>query len=162
VNNLAGLVARLGRLDEAVGLMQQAIAIDPLRSGACFNLALNLIPLGRYDEAEATLRKAIELSPQAADSYCQLAVIHILRGKPGAAVELAKQETDPFYRAYALALAHFANGDRSEADAALKKLIDENADDAGSQIAAVYALRREPDKMFEWLERPDHARPGCD
>ena len=82
----------------------------------------------------------------------RLAIIQILRGNSGAAVELAKQETDPFWRTYALALAHFANGDRAEADAALKKLIDEDADDAGSQIAAVYALRKEPEKMFEWLE----------
>ena len=43
----------------------------------------------------------------------------------------------------------FANGERTEADAALKKLIDNNA---GSQIASVYALRKEPEKMFEWLE----------
>jgi len=28
-------------------------------------------------------------------------MIQILRGKPGAAVELAKQETDPFWRTYA-------------------------------------------------------------
>ena len=55
-------------------------------------------------------------------------------------------------RTYALALAYFANGDRAEADAALKKLIDENADASGSQIAQVYALRKEPEKMFEWLE----------
>ena len=81
-----------------------------------------------------------------------LAIIQILRGNPGAAVKLAKQETDPFWRTYALALAHFANGDRAEADAALKKLIDEDAEDAGSQIATVYALRKEPEKMFEWLE----------
>ncbi|MBA3543566.1 MAG: hypothetical protein H0T83_03885 [Chthoniobacterales bacterium] len=82
----------------------------------------------------------------------RLAIIQILRGKAGAAVELAKQETDPFWRAYALALAHFANGNRAEADAALKKLIDEYAGDAGSQIAEVYALRKEPEKMFAWLE----------
>jgi serine/threonine-protein kinase len=75
-----------------------------------------------------------------------------LRGNSDAAVELAKQETDPFWRTYALALAQFANGNRPEADAALKKLIDEDADDAGSQIATVYALRKEPGKMFEWLE----------
>ena len=75
------------------------------------------------------MRKAIELQPQSATNYQQLAIIQILRGKSGAAVELAKQETDPFWRTYALALAHFANGDRAEADAALKKLIDENADD---------------------------------
>jgi serine/threonine-protein kinase len=75
-----------------------------------------------------------------------------LRGKPGAAVDLAKQETDPFWRTYALALAQFANGDRAEADAALKTLIDKYADAGASQIAIVYALRKEPDKMFEWLE----------
>lgn len=67
-------------------------------------------------------------------------------------MEFAKKENDSYWRTYALVLAHFANGDRAEADAALKKLIDENADDAGSQIAVVYALRKEPDKVFEWLE----------
>jgi len=80
-------------------------------------------------------------------------VIQILRGKPGTAIDLAKQETDSFWRTYALALAYFAHGDRAEADAALKKLSDENAEDAGSQIATVYALRKDPEKMFEWLER---------
>src|SRR5437879_6118572 len=79
-------------------------------------------------------------------------VIQILRGNSGAAVELAKHETDPFWHTFALALAEFANGDRTEADTALKKMIDENADTSGSQIATVYALRKEPEKMFEWLE----------
>src|SRR6478672_6778816 len=151
-SNLATLIAVLGRLDEAVALKQQAIALDPLRAASHVGLATNLTALGRYDEAEAALRKGIELQPQAAGNYYKLAVIQILRGKPGAAVELAKQETDPFWRTYTLALAQFANGDRAEADAALKKLIAEDADDSGSQIASVYALRKEPEKMFEWLE----------
>jgi hypothetical protein len=67
-------------------------------------------------------------------------------------VEFAKKETDPYWRTYALALAHFANGDRADAEAALKKLIDEDSDTGGSQIASIYALRKETDKMFEWLE----------
>ena len=150
--NLASLLGNLGRLDEAITLRQRAIEIDPLRASFHQELAFDLIPLGRYDEAEAALRKAIELQPQAAISHSRLAVIQILRGKPGAAVELAKQETDPFWRTYALALAQFANGAHSEADAALKKLINEDADTSGSQIAEVYALRKEPEKMFEWLE----------
>ena len=55
----------------------------------------------------------------------------------------------------------FANGNRVEADAALKKLIDEDADDAGSQIATVYALRKEPNKMFRVAgARLDDARRG--
>jgi TolB-like protein/Flp pilus assembly protein TadD len=152
IRNLATLMSRLGRLDEAVALAQRAIALEPLRGASHYNFAVYLTALGRYDEAEAALRKAIELQPQSAQNYEHLAMIQILRGNSGAAVELAKQETDPFWRTYALALAHFANGDRAEADAALKKLIDEDADDAGSQIATVYALRKEPEKMFEWLE----------
>ena len=152
LQNLANLMAELGRLDEAVTFAQRSIALDPLRSATQFNLALYLTALGRYDEAEAALRKAIALQPQSATNYQRLATIQILRGQPGAALELAKKETDPFWRTYGLAMAYFAHGDRTEADAALKKLIDEDADDAGSQIAAVYALRKEPEKMFEWLE----------
>jgi TolB-like protein/Flp pilus assembly protein TadD len=152
ISNLAGLMSFLGRLDEGFALTQRAIALDPLRVASHLNLGVFLTALGRYDEAEAALRKAIALQPQSAASYTFLANIYILRGKPAAAVELAKQETDPFWRTYALALAQFANGERAEADAALKKLIDEDADDAGSQIAQVYALRKEPEKMFEWLE----------
>ena len=151
-SNLASLMATLGRLDEAVALGQQAITLDPLRTASHFNLSVTLTALGRYDEAETALRKAIELQPQGANNYMYLAIIQILRGNSGAAVELAKQETDPFWRTYALALAQFAHGDRAEADVALKKLIDEDADESGSQIATVYALRKEPEKMFEWLE----------
>src|SRR5437762_4459798 len=128
-------MSALGRFDGALALHKRAIALDPLRSQSHYNLGLNLTALGRYDEAETALRKAIELQPQSAQNYYRLAVIQILRGKPGPAVELANQETDPFWRTYALALAHFAHGDRAEAaDASLKKLIDEDADDAGSQI----------------------------
>jgi TolB-like protein/Flp pilus assembly protein TadD len=150
--NLASLLSVIGRFDEAVALGQRAVALDPLRGASHLNLAISLIALGRYDEAEAALHKAIALQPQSVQNYTWLATIQILRGKPGAAVELAKQETDPFWRTYALALAYFANGDRAEADAALKKLIDENADDASCQIATVYALRKDPEKMFQWLE----------
>jgi serine/threonine-protein kinase len=152
INDLAILASELGRLDEAVALEQRAIALEPSRGTFHYARAHDLIALGRYDEAEAEMRKAIELQPKSAQNYFDLAIIQILRGNPSAAVELAKQETDPFWRTYALALAYFANGDRAEADAALKKLIDENADESGSQIAEVYALRKEPEKMFEWLE----------
>jgi TolB-like protein/Flp pilus assembly protein TadD len=156
--NLALLLGARGQLDEAITLVQRAIALEPLRGGPHTNLALYLTALGRYDEAEAALRKAIKVQPDSAQNYMYLAVIQILRGKPGHAINLAKQESDPFWRTYALALAYFANGDRSAADAALKKLIDEDAEDGGSQIATVYALRKDPEKMFQWLEHAWTAR----
>jgi serine/threonine-protein kinase len=159
MGSLAALLSTLGTLDEAAALRQRAIVIEPLRGSNHFNLAYVLTALGRYDEAEAALRKVIELQPQAVQTYAWLAHIEILRGRSGAALQLAKQETDLFWRTYALALAHFANGDRAEADVALKTLIDKYADAGGSQIATVYALRKEPGKMFEWLE---HARTTHD
>jgi serine/threonine-protein kinase len=43
--------------------------------------------------------------------------------------------------------------DPARADAALKALIDKQADIAAVQIAETYALRRDPDDMFKWLDR---------
>ncbi|TAM97099.1 MAG: hypothetical protein EPN40_08060 [Rhodanobacteraceae bacterium] len=55
----------------------------------------------------------------------------------------------------------FANGDRARADAALKEMTANHADGGAFQIAQVYALRRQPDKMFEWLDHGMAARdPG--
>src|SRR5438552_3115064 len=58
-STFAGLIADLGRLDEAVALEQRAIALDPLRGVSHSNLAFTLTAVGRYDEAEAALRKVI-------------------------------------------------------------------------------------------------------
>jgi serine/threonine-protein kinase len=152
IANSAHLMSTFGRLEEAVALMRQAIKLEPLRTGFHFNLAGYLAALGRYDEAEAEVDKEIEFQPTAAVNYRRLAEIQILRGNPGKAVELAKKETDPVWRTQALALAHFANGDLVEADTALQELIEKNAHDCSVQIAQVYALRKEPEKMFQWLE----------
>ena len=86
------------------------------------------------------MRKMVALQPQSAQNYLWLATIQMLRCNHRAAVELAKQETDPFWRTFGLALAQSASGQRTEADAALQKLINEDADDAGSQIGP--GLRR--------------------
>ncbi len=149
--NLALLKAFGGHFEEAVALSEREIALDPL--GMHLNFANYLAAVGRYDEAEATLRKAMVLQPAASQIHMNLARLQLQRGHPDAAVESAKKEADPFFRTFSLAAAYFANGNQAEADAQLKKMIDEDAQDAGSQIASIYALRKEPDKMFEWLER---------
>jgi len=144
--------ASFGRLAEGVAYGTRATVLDPLNSAAYVYLARSLYALGRYDEAEAVLRKSIELQPQASQSYCELAIVEILRGHAAAAVGLARQETDPFWRLFALALAQFANGDKAEADAKLAELIAQYADSGAFQIAIAYAQRKEPDKVFEWLD----------
>ena len=153
-------MSNLGRLDEAVVLSQRAIALDPLRVATHQNYATLSHRVRALREAEAALRKAIELQPQSAQTYMWLAIIQILRGKPGTAVELAKQETDPFWRTYALALAQFAQRPAAEADAALKKLIDEDADGSGSQIARSMPCARAGENVRMAGARLGHARRG--
>jgi hypothetical protein len=53
----------------------------------------------------------------------------------------------------ALALARQIGTDRSAADAALKTLIEKQADGSPFQIVEVYALRNDAKATFEWLDR---------
>lgn len=152
LTGLAGISGFQGHLEEAVVQMQHATTLDPLRAVTYQTTGLYLIGLGRYDDAEAVYRKAIALQPEASLSYSQLAKIEILRGRPAQAIAHARQETDPAWRNYAMALAQEAGGHRAESEAALQALIRDNADDAGYQIAEIYALRGDRDEAFRWLE----------
>jgi TolB-like protein/Flp pilus assembly protein TadD len=147
-----------GRLAEAENLARQALTLDPLGVTRYLNLARILIGGGRYDEAEAALGKARALQPAAARQHVYLTIIDILRGNTAAALQDAQLEPPGFWRDYALALAAQGQSDRAAADAALQKLIHEDAVNGPFQIAAVYGLRKEPDKMFEWLDRAYTAR----
>lgn len=76
------------------------------------------------------------------------------RHQPDAALAEARQVSPgSAWNRVALALATQIGADRGAADAALQTLIDRDTEGMSYQIAQVYALRAEPDKMFEWLER---------
>ena len=52
-------------------------------------------------------------------------------------------------------------GNRKQADAALRTLIDKDADHEAYQIAEVYALRNDANGTFQWLDRALNNRdPG--
>ena len=150
---LSFLFAVQGRLAEAENIMRQTLPLDPLGVTRYLNLARILIAGGRYDEAEAALRKAIELQPAAARLHAYLTILDVLRGNAAAALQDAQLEPKGFWQYYALALAQQAQSDHATADAALQTLIDNDAVSGPFQIATVYGLRKEPDKMFDWLER---------
>jgi TolB-like protein/Flp pilus assembly protein TadD len=147
------LLGAQGRLAESENVARQALALDPLGVIRYLNLARVLIGGGRYDEAEAALRKAVALQPAAARLHVHLTTIDVLRGNATGALQNAQLEPPGSWRDYALALARQTQSDRAAADAALQKIINENAVTSPFQIAAVYGLRNEPDKMFEWLDR---------
>jgi TolB-like protein/tetratricopeptide (TPR) repeat protein len=160
IQALAYMQAVEGRLPQAEATGRAALASDPLALPPYLNLARILIAMGRYDEADVYLRKALELQPGAARTHAYLTVIDARRGDARSALEHAGQEPPGFWRDYALALAQQLQGDAA-ADAALQKFIAGNDKNGPFQVATVYGLRKDPDRMFQWLDRAYEERdPG--
>ncbi len=147
------LQATLGKPSQAAKLTREALVSDPLHANWYNWLAQYLWGLGRGDEAKAAIGKAIAFKPGAESYHETLATIEILRGDVPAALAAAQREPPGLWREMALALARQMAPDKAAADAALKTLVDGHAGDAAYQIAEVQALRRDPDQMFNWLER---------
>lgn len=160
VRRLAALQAELGNFDAAVKGYRHAIALDPLAAGNWNDMAISLVALKRYPEAEAAERKALELRPQGAFQHAWLAVTQMLGGQKEQALATAKLEPDALWRTWAIALTAWTQGDRALSDASLQKLIAENADTSGSQIADIYGQRGQPDEMFHWLEHAYDTQDG--
>jgi serine/threonine-protein kinase len=149
---MARVVVYLGQFQEAEKLARQAIELDPLGYQARTSLARVLSAEGKLDEAEAAGRKGVELQPTAAGNHRWQVFVAIQRGNGAAALREAQLEPNEGYGRFELALAHYARGDRSAADAALAELIAKDRNFLAYQIAEVYAWRGEKDKAFEWLQ----------
>jgi TolB-like protein/lipoprotein NlpI len=148
---LARMIVYLGRLDEAENQGRLAVESDPLAAAPQNNLARILWYEGKLDEADAAARKAAELQPNSASSRRWQVLVAIKRGDSEMALREAQLEPDASYRRFELAVAQYARGDQTAADAALADLI---AHDQGLdyQVAQVYAVRGEREKAFEWLQ----------
>ncbi|MGH8321655.1 MAG: tetratricopeptide repeat protein [Gammaproteobacteria bacterium] len=153
MNFLAGGLQTIGQLQAAVELYRKAIATDPLRTGFYANLGYVLLGQHQLDAAEQAFRKALVLQPDFPGLYSYLAQIDLLRSDAAAALRDAKQETDPAYGPWARTMAKQIGPDRKQADAALHDYIAKYGKDQPYLVADLYALRKQPDKMFEWLER---------
>jgi TolB-like protein/Flp pilus assembly protein TadD len=150
---LGSILGSLGQVQRAVDLTRQALQADPRNASWYQWLSVYLRALGRLDDAARAANTGIALQPRAAAYHEQLAVIEILRGDGRAAMAAAQKETDPGWRRVALALATQIGPDAKAADGALRTLITQDTREAPYQIAEVYALRRDPGAVFQWLDR---------
>jgi TolB-like protein/DNA-binding winged helix-turn-helix (wHTH) protein/Flp pilus assembly protein TadD len=157
----AYLARILGRVEEAIGLYQQAIALDPLRADYHLALGYELYVGGRNGEASAALQKAQELNPQLSSLHLAFGENLLSKGQWQAALEEMEKETGEWEKLSGESLAYFALGRNAESEAGLKKLIATHQNDCAYQIAEVYAYRGETDKAFQWLNRALQQRdPG--
>jgi Tfp pilus assembly protein PilF len=150
--NLGQLMGASGQPEQAIALTRQALATDPLNAESYFRISQYLLPLGRFDEAQQSIRKAIELQPEAAEFQTELTIVEVLRGDATAALAAAQQERSGLWQDVAMAIARQVGSDRAAADAALKTVIDKDANSVAYQIAQIYA--------FAWLDRAWANRDG--
>ena len=150
---LAHGYASLGQLQPAVDLSRKAIATDPLRPDFYASLASFLLAQVQLDAAEQAIRKALALQPDFEYLYSTLSAIDSLRGDATAAVHDARQETDPVAGPWIRAMATQIDPDRKQADAVLHDYLARYSEAQPYFVADLYALRKQPDLMFEWLQR---------
>jgi tetratricopeptide (TPR) repeat protein len=150
--SLAQARAALGHPQAAIEPIRQAIAADPLSAGWYSLLTDDLMAVGRLEEAEATTHGELTLHASNG-ALARLSAIDTLRGNAAAAAEKAEQIPAGKPRDFALGNARQIGSDHAAADAALKTLIDRYAATDAYFISRTYALRKEPDKVFEWLDR---------
>jgi tetratricopeptide (TPR) repeat protein len=151
---LGVVLATRGQLEKAIELTTQAIVADPLNKDWYYSLAAYLLVLNRLEEAERATRKGIELQPGAAGYYALLTMIYVQRRDATLALAAAQHEVPgEYWRDVALAMARQIGDDPAAAEASLKTLIEHYADTATYQVAQVYAIRKDADKTFEWLDR---------
>ena len=152
VASLAQMRAAFGHPEAAIEPIHQTLANDPRNAGWYGLLANDLMAVGRLDEAEQATRQQIDLGGEQTVGS-RLSKIEVLRGNAVAALEKAEQLPPGKSRDLALARARQIGNDPAAAPAALQTLIDHYADTDAYYIAGVYALRRDPDGMFKWLDR---------
>ena len=80
--NLAFLLERADRLDEALHAFERALALDEKLDRAWYGLGLVLIRLRRFDEAVTALERNTELQPMSPYGWYQLARVHVDRQEP--------------------------------------------------------------------------------
>lgn len=152
IASLAQMRAAFGHPGAAIEPIRRAIAADPLAPNWYSLLVDDLMAVGRLDEAEAATHRELELHASNS-ALARLSAIETLRGNAAAAIEKGEHIPTGKARDFALANARQIGPDHAAANHALTALIAKYADTDAYLISRTYSLRRDPDKMFEWLRR---------
>jgi tetratricopeptide (TPR) repeat protein len=79
-NNLGRVLARQGRTEESLPLLDRSLELDPEIGPVWFNRGVVLLDLERQQEALETLRHAVELQPNLAEGHNAIGVLLMEQG----------------------------------------------------------------------------------
>ncbi len=148
----SSLQASLGHFEDAVALNRRAVEIDPLSVVAHVSLGMHAYYAGHQDLAIDAFQKSLAISPEGPEAHYLLGLVYLARSQPQQALTEFTRIPAGSERTVGEALAYSALGRKSDAEAALQKLINDYHEQAAYQIAEVYAFRGEADQAFQWLE----------
>ena len=143
----------LGHWDEGLRQLNTALAQDPLDPPTLFILTETQLRRGHFLEAEAAMRRALDIRPTQAWAQFQLGLVLLELGDHDGALLAMQKETLDFGRQGGLAIAYYALNKVTESDAALARMLKEQADGNAMGIAEVYGFRGQRDDAMHWLER---------
>ncbi len=154
ISDAAVLVRDLGRLDEAIELLEYARARDPVNPTIHSVFGVAYLWADRLDDSMESYRTALSLSPGRIAAYYGIGMALLLQGQPEAALStFAQEEGDEEYRVKGMALALRDLGREEEFQAAFAELRERWGDRWPSEVAHVYAWTGDADATFEWLEK---------
>jgi hypothetical protein len=144
---LAVVTGYLGDVDKAIALTQNALILDPLNSTRYFWLGHWLLCDERYQESEAAIRKAMELTSTLENTYYNLGIIQLLKGRYDLALDEMKKEPQWGLLGSGLAMIYYAMGNLVKAQNELAPMLEEPWGQE-YQIAQVYAYWNDIDNAF--------------
>jgi TolB-like protein/tetratricopeptide (TPR) repeat protein len=152
LSTISGTVARNVRgEDQAILILRQALARDPLRLLARRYLARILAYANRFADAETEIRQVIEANPMQPGAHYDLGRILLAKGDIDAAVAAFAAEPDASWRSFGIPLGAHAQHRDADAKAALAVLL-KHPTGAEFQVAETYAYFGAKDQAFSWLD----------
>jgi adenylate cyclase len=153
LGDIATFAAVIGKLEDAIDLLELAIKYDPVDSAKYTNLGAFHLATGNLDNADVAFTKALELSPD--DVWTQQAIVYlrILQNRPDDALQILENLEHEQFHLIALPMILNDLGRVEDAHMALDKL--RNSPGAGAShydIAEVYAHLNLVNEAFESLE----------
>lgn len=161
LRSAAVLLRNLGRLNEALVLLEAVVRRDPVNVTSLYNLGTCQISARRLDEAMASYRTALSLGPGRGGAHFQLGMALLFKGDPVGALAEMEQETLEPLRGLGLSMTYHALERKADSDKALAAFIAKYEKDWSYNIGYVYTFRSQADKTFEWLDKAvQYADPG--